>query len=49
MNHKGSDLNIRDTDVLYPRVRIKAPKAWILNDPKGSLLPKPLNPYYLPT
>lgn len=30
-----------------PKVRRKAPMAWIPNDPTKSLLPKPLNPFYL--
>lgn len=31
----------------FPKVRRKAPKAWIPNDPTNSLLPKSLNPSYL--
>lgn len=30
-----------------PKVKRKAPKAWIPKDPTKSLLPKPLNPPYL--
>lgn len=46
--HKSDFMN-RDTEhwCALPKVRRKAPKAWIPNDPINSLLPKPLNPSYL--
>lgn len=49
-NCNGSDLKSRGTKQLmcFAQGRRKAPKAWIPNNPTDSLLPKPLNPSYLP-